>query len=83
MKSATGRIVMCVTVGEGSLLGLPAVIGKQPYTFTTMVRKGSEVGFVGRQDFEDVIQAEPSLYPEVLQVLVAEIRFARKALCEN
>ena len=82
MKSPAGRAVMCVTVGAGSVLGLPGVIGKQPYTLTAMVRKGSDVRFVSQHDFEEVVQAKPSLYPKVLQVLASEIQSARKALCE-
>jgi CRP-like cAMP-binding protein len=49
---------------------------------TALVQVGSEVRFVTRRDFEDMIQAEPSLYPKVLQVLAAEVRAARKALAE-
>jgi CRP-like cAMP-binding protein len=82
MRSAADRVVMCVNVGAGSLLGLPGIVGNQPYTMTAMVRKGSEVDFVARQDFEELIQAEPSLYPKILQVLATEVRFARQALCE-
>ena len=82
MESAPGQAVMFVTVGPGSVLGLPAVIGKQPYTLTAMAKKDSVVGFVTEREFEDVIQAEPSLYPKILKVLASEIRAARKALCE-
>ena len=34
MKSRAGRTVMCLHAGSGSLLGLPGVIGKEPYTLT-------------------------------------------------
>jgi len=37
---------------------------------------------VTRNNFEDVIRAEPLLYPMVLQVLAAEVRSARRALSE-
>jgi hypothetical protein len=50
---------------------------------TAMVSKGSEVGFVTRGDFERLVNAEPSLYPGVLQVLAAEVRSARLALCDT
>jgi CRP-like cAMP-binding protein len=82
MRSASNRVVMCVNVGAGSLLGLPGIIGDQPYTMTAMVKKGSEVEIVNRSDFEQLIQANPSLYPKVLRVLAAEVRIARQALCE-
>ena len=47
-----------------------------------MVRKDSDVRFVSRNDFEELIQAEPTLYPSVLQVLATELRAARLALAE-
>jgi CRP-like cAMP-binding protein len=30
LKSNSGRIVMCLNIGEGSLIGLPAVVGDEP-----------------------------------------------------
>ena len=83
MKSRAGRTVMCLHAGSGSLLGLPGVIGKEPYTLTAMVRQGSEVRFVTRENFEQIVEEEPELYSSVLQVLAAEVRFARLALAEN
>ena len=32
---------MCAEAGSGSLLGLPGVITKEPYTLTAFIRKGS------------------------------------------
>lgn len=82
MKSPLGTAVMCLRVKAGSLLGLPSVTTNQPYTLTAMARKGSEVKFVTREDYEDVMRAEPSLAFEVLQVLAHEVRGARQALSE-
>lgn len=82
MKSALGNVVMCLHAVGGSLLGLPGVVGNEPYSMTAMVRKGSEVSFVTRNNFEDVIRVEPLLYPMVLRVLAAEVRSARQALSE-
>jgi CRP-like cAMP-binding protein len=48
-----------------------------------MVRQGSEVRFVTREDLEQIIEEEPGLYLSVLQVLAAEVRSARLALAEN
>jgi CRP-like cAMP-binding protein len=78
----TGNVVMCLRTSAGSLLGLPGVIGNEPYTLTAMARKDSEVGFVSREDFEELLIAEPSLYPKVLQLLATEVRTARQALSE-
>ena len=82
MESASGRNVMCLHAAAGSLLGLPAVIGNEPYTMTALARKRSAVRFVPSSDFEDLIREEPAMYPMVLQVLAAEVRTARQALSE-
>lgn len=79
MTSALGQAVMCFHAGAGSLLGLPAVLGDQPYSLTAMAEKDSEVRFVDRSDFEAMMQATPDLYPLVLQVLAAQVRSARLA----
>jgi CRP-like cAMP-binding protein len=73
---------MCLQASSGSLLGLPGVIGKQPYALNAMARKGSEISFVTREDFEHIIEEEPRLHVLVLQVLAAEVRSARHALPE-
>jgi CRP-like cAMP-binding protein len=83
MKSASGETVMCLHAASGSVLGLPGIVGNEPYSMTAMAHKGSEVGFVTRSDFEDVLRTEPLLYPMVLQVLAAEVRTARQALSGN
>ena len=81
-QSASGYIVMSFHAPAGSLLGLPAIIGNEPYTLSAFARKGSDVSFVTRHDFEELVQEEPSLYPKVLQVLAAEVRSAREAVSE-
>jgi CRP/FNR family transcriptional regulator len=82
MTSEAGEVVMCLRAAAGSLLGLPAIIGNEPYTLTAKARKGSDVRFVSRDDFEDLMRAEPSLTLNVLKVLATEVRAARKALAE-
>jgi CRP-like cAMP-binding protein len=72
---------MCLRAGAGALLGLPGVVGSEPYTMTAVVHKGSDVRFVARQDFEELVQAEPALYLGLLKLLAAEVRAARMALC--
>jgi CRP-like cAMP-binding protein len=83
MTSHAGQIIMSVQASSGSLLGLPGVVGKEPYTLTAMARKGSEIRFVTREDFEHILEEEPRLHVLVLQVLAAEVRSARQALSEN
>jgi CRP-like cAMP-binding protein len=79
-ETASGRAIICLRAGPGSLLGLPGIVSNEPYTLTGMARKGSEVGFVTRSQFEELLQSEPSLNLMVLQVLAAEVRSARLAL---
>lgn len=80
MKSPSGTVLMTFQVPSGSLLGLPGIVANESYTFSASACPGSEVRFVSHQDFEDLIRAEPSLYPSVLEVLAAEVRSARLAL---
>lgn len=82
MASNAGRTVMCVEVGAGSVLGLPGVISKEPYTLTAFIRKGSLVSFISREDFEQTVREEPELYPSILQILAAEVRSVRRAIRE-
>ena len=83
LKAPSGRAVFCLNVGPGSLLGLPAVVGKKPYSMTAMVKKGAMVSFVSPHDFAKLIEAHPQLYPEVLRLLAAELLSARLALSET
>lgn len=80
MKSTAGTVLMTLQVPAGSVLGLPGIVANESYTFSASACPGSEVRFVSRQDFEDLIRDEPSLYPSVLEVLAAEVRSARLAL---
>jgi CRP-like cAMP-binding protein len=80
MKVENGVEVAHFTVSAGSILGLPAIVAKEPYTLSAMANVGSEVSFVELEAFEGLIQEQPSLYPKVLEVLAAEVRSARAAL---
>jgi CRP-like cAMP-binding protein len=80
MKAENDKEVLHLTVGPGSILGVPAVVGKDSYTLSAMACLGSEVGFVAQKEFEDLIRSEPSLFPRVLEVLAAEVLSARLSL---
>jgi len=82
MQSATGCVVMSVTAFPGSLLGLPALIGNEPYTLTATAYKGAELGFVTREDFSSIMLTDPTLAVRILRVLAAEVRTARHAISE-
>jgi CRP-like cAMP-binding protein len=79
-ESPSGRAIICLNAGPGSVLGLPGIVANEPYTLTAMARKGSAVRFVTRNDFEDLMRGEPSLNLYVLRVLAAEVRSTREAI---
>jgi CRP-like cAMP-binding protein len=80
MLSPSERIIVSFRAGPGSVLGLPAVVGLVPYTLSAVVRRGSTVGFIELEVFNDLLREEPSLYPSVLSLLGSEVRAARSAL---
>lgn len=82
MESPTGGTLMSITLFPGSLLGLPALIGNEPYTLTGTAQKGAEFGFVTREDFNSLMLTDPTLAVRVLRVLAAEVRTARHAISE-
>jgi len=83
MTSHEGEIVLRLVVPAGSLLGLPAFIGDQPYSLTAEVLKGSELGFVERDDFSEMMLTNPTLSIKLLSVLAAEVRATRSAISES
>lgn len=80
MASPAGDRLMATPVSSGALLGLPGVIGNQPYSLTAKVEKGSELSFIARDDFSELMLKDPSLSLRVLRVLAAEVRTARTAI---
>lgn len=82
MTSQSGETIMCTPVSAGALLGLPGFIGDQPYSLTGKASKGTELGFVSREDFSDLMLSNPALSIKLLAVLAAEVRSARNALTE-
>jgi CRP-like cAMP-binding protein len=83
MSIATvNQTIMEVETGAGALLGLPGLIGNQPYSMTAIAQPGSQVFFISRDEFTALMTANPSLSLKILQVLAAEVRTARRALYE-
>ena len=80
METSSGKVVLCIQPSDGSLLGLPGLVGNEPYSMSANASKGSELSFVARKDFDDLMQSDPSLLLRVLHVLAAEVRSARHAL---
>jgi len=73
-----GKEVLTARVGAGSLLGVPAVIGAKPYSLTAEATKGAELSLLTTEYFVHLMHTEPELSFRLLQVLAAEVRFARE-----
>jgi CRP-like cAMP-binding protein len=83
MASSTQDEVLSFQAGAGSLLGLPGLIGNEPYTLTAVAQAGARIGFLTRESFTALMGADPMLAFKVLQVLAAEVRTARSAILQR
>lgn len=83
MMSAAGKPVLSIKAAPGSILGLPGLIGNEPYTLTAIARTGAELYFLNRDEFTALIQSDPFLCLKVLQVLAAEVRSARNLILQR
>lgn len=82
MESPTGGVLMSIVLSPGSLMGLPALIGNEPYTLTGTAAQGAELAYITREDFNSLMLADPTIAVRVLRVLAAEVRTARHAISE-
>lgn len=77
----TSKLPNGSTVGfraaPGSLIGLPAVAGSQPYCMTATTTKYSELHSISVTDFREIIGSNVRLSSRVLEILAAEVRSAR------
>jgi CRP-like cAMP-binding protein len=80
MTSPGGVQLMSIEAHPGSLLGLPGLIGDEPYTLTAIAREGARLNFVSRDEFTSLMQTKPLLSLKILEVLAAEVSSARRAL---
>jgi CRP-like cAMP-binding protein len=80
MLDCGGNIVMHMPALPGSLLGLPAVIGKVPYSLSAEASRGAQVSLVPHKDFARLMLTQPGMAINVLQVLAAEVRAARSMI---
>jgi CRP-like cAMP-binding protein len=83
MDSASGATIISSRATSGSLLGLPGLIGNEPYTLTAVAHNGARLGFVSRDEFTGLMQTNPLLSLKVLQVLAAEVRSARHVILDR
>jgi CRP/FNR family transcriptional regulator len=80
MASETAEPIVSVSAFPGSLLGLPALVGNQPYTLTATAQPGARLSFITRENFNAIMQNDSLMALKVLQVLAAEVRSARNAI---
>ena len=83
MRSQLGETLMNIPAFEGSLLGLPGLIGSVPYSLSAFAQKGAEVSYVSREEFAKIMLSQPPIAVGILRVLAAEVRTARMALVEG
>ena len=83
MRSQAGDTIMNMPAIEGSLLGLPGLVGGAPYSLSAYADKGAEVSYVSREDFARIMLSQPPIAVGILRVLAAEVRTARMALVER
>ena len=83
MNSSTGKRIMSGQAAAGSLLGLPGLIGNEPYTLTAIAGAGAQLSFVTGDKFTALMRTDPFLALKVLQVLAAEVRSARNAILQR
>lgn len=71
-----------IRAGKGSLLGLPAVFGNQPYTMTAKATWDAEIFKLNSDAFRELLNEEPRMKEIVLQVLAGEVRAIRQAFSQ-
>ena len=64
----------------GSMLGLPAVFGDKPYSMSAEAADETEVAFIPRRRFLELMQSNGQLCMRCLQLLSEEVRIARNAI---
>ena len=71
-----------IRAGQGSLLGIPAIVGNQPYSMTATAGRDAEIFRLSSVAFNDLIKTEPKMQEAVLRILAGEVRVARQALSD-
>jgi len=66
-----------VQAEEGSILGLPAIMGNEPYSLTATVSRDSQIWRLSRENFHQLMQENPRVCCNVLQILA--VKFSLRA----
>ena len=78
-----GDALWRVRAAKGCLVGLPAIVGNEPYSMTATVVRDSQICKISRADFHQLTRQNPRLCCNVLQILAGEVHGARKALSRS
>ena len=76
----SGGGIWGVRAKKGSLVGLPAVVGNEPYSMTAKAIRDSQICRISRDSFQQLMQQNPRFCCNVLQILAGEVHGARKEL---
>jgi len=76
----SGGALWAVQATKGSMVGLPAIVGNEPYSMTAKATRDSQICKICRDDFHKLMQQNPRLCCNILQILAGEVHGARKAL---
>ena len=80
MKSESGAELLSLAIPAGSLVGLAGIFANECHRFYAVALPGSEIRFISRLDFEELVLTEPTLYPMLLRALAADVNSAQIAL---
>jgi CRP-like cAMP-binding protein len=83
VESGLEEPVVSIHAVPGSLLGLPGLVGNQPYTLTAIAHTGAQLSFIMRESFTSLMQHDPLMSLKVLEVLATEVRSARNAILQR
>ena len=71
-----------IRAGKGSLLGIPAIVVKHPYSMTAKACWDAEIYRLSSVAFTELTKTEPKMQEAVLRILATEVRVARQALSD-
>jgi len=83
VHSDNGKAAAVFSANPGAVLCLPAVVSQKPCSLSALARQGSDIAFLSKDDFDDLLREEPGLLIAALRVLASEVHAAREALADS
>jgi CRP-like cAMP-binding protein len=75
-----GEVLVNVSVGPGSVLGLSAVVSEKPYGLSAMAGESADIREICAKDFNELLRDCAQFSFEVSQILAAELFSVLKLL---